>query len=98
MLTGSDDWSWRVRYSAIHGLVKVCRCCVGDQTKEGVRTVAWNALLKANSLEKDLRVLEALKVGQVSTILTYLYISDLERSHENGEFSFMETFVCYRLM
>ena len=55
-----------MRYSAIHALVKICRCCAGDPTKEGIRTVAWNALLKAHSLEKDLRVLEALKVGQVS--------------------------------
>ena len=67
--SGPNDWSWRVRYSAIQGLVKLCRCCAGDATKEGLRTVAWNTLLKAHSLEKDLRVLEALKVGQVSVQL-----------------------------
>ena len=55
-----------MRYSAIQGLVKVCRCSAGDQTKEGMRTVAWNTLIKAHSLERDPRVLEALKVGQVS--------------------------------
>ena len=36
-----------------------------DPTKEGLRNVAWNNLLKIHSLEKDTRVLEALKVGQV---------------------------------
>lgn len=68
-MTGSNDWSWRIRYSAMHGLVKICKCCVGDPTKEGIRTVAWNALLKARSVETDVRVLEALKVGQVSKML-----------------------------
>ncbi len=28
--------------------------------------MAWNALLKARSTERDLRVLEAMKVGEVS--------------------------------
>ncbi len=65
IVTGPNDWSWRVRYSAIQGLVKICRCCAADPIKEGLRTVAWNTLLKAHSMEKDTRVLEALKVGQV---------------------------------
>ena len=54
-----------MRYSAIQGLVKVCRCCAGDQTKDGLHTVAWNTLIRAHSIERDIRVLEALKVGQV---------------------------------
>ena len=62
---GSNDWSWRIRYAAIQGLVKICRCCTADSTKEGMRTVAWNSLLRAHSLERDSRVLESLKVGQV---------------------------------
>lgn len=62
---GPNDWSWRIRYGAIRALVRVCRCLEGDKVREGLRTAAWNCLLKANSKEKDGRVLEALKVGQV---------------------------------
>ena len=65
---GPNDWSWRIRYAAIQGLVKICRCCAGEATKEGMRTVAWNSLLRAHSLERDSRVFEALKVGQVCVI------------------------------
>ena len=65
MRAGPNDWSWRVRYAAMQGLVKLCRCCAGDSTKEGLRTVAWNTLVHVHSRERDLRVLEALKVGQV---------------------------------
>ena len=36
-----------------------------DKNREGIRTAAWNVLLRAHSMEKDDRVLEALKVGQV---------------------------------
>ena len=60
------------------GLVKLCRCCTSDQTKDGMRTVAWNTLIKAHSLERDTRVLEALKVGQVVyTILLVYYVWDI---------------------
>ncbi|RUS86816.1 hypothetical protein EGW08_005412 [Elysia chlorotica] len=62
---GPNDWSWRIRYGAIRALVRVCRCLEGDKVREGLRTAAWNSLLRANSREKDGRVLEALKVGQV---------------------------------
>ena len=58
-----------MRYSAIQGLVKLCRCCASDPNKDGLRTVAWNTLIKAHSMEKDMRVLEALKVGQVKHTL-----------------------------
>ena len=64
--SGPNDWSWRVRYAAIQGLVKICQCSINDSTKEGLRTVAWNTLVNVPSREKDSRVLEALKVGQVS--------------------------------
>ncbi|XP_064645198.1 uncharacterized protein LOC135498737 [Lineus longissimus] len=60
-----NDWSWRIRYTALQGLVKICRCCAGDKNKDGIRTVAWTALMRAQSVEVDDRVLEALKVGQV---------------------------------
>ncbi|CAH1789866.1 unnamed protein product [Owenia fusiformis] len=72
-----QDWSWRVRYTAIQGLVKICRCLAGDANREGLKTVAWNALLKAHSLEKDLRVLEALKVGQVEASIEKLLSQSL---------------------
>ncbi|KAK7503919.1 hypothetical protein BaRGS_00005042, partial [Batillaria attramentaria] len=64
---GPNDWSWRIRYGAIQSLVKVVRSLEGDKAREGLRSAAWNALLKAHSSEKDGRVLEALKVGQVHT-------------------------------
>ena len=62
---GSNDWSWRVRYAAISGLVKICHCNGNDVIKEGIRTTAWNSVIRVHSLERDSRVLEALKVGQV---------------------------------
>ncbi|ELT91335.1 hypothetical protein CAPTEDRAFT_201911 [Capitella teleta] len=76
LCAGPNDWSWRVRYAAIQGLVKICRCCVNDSTKEGLRTVAWNTLVNVPSKEKDSRVLEALKVGQVDA-----NIENLLREH-----------------
>ncbi|XP_074661362.1 transmembrane protein 232-like [Tubulanus polymorphus] len=62
---GPNDWSWKVRYTAIQGLVKICRCLTGDKSREGIHTVAWNTVLRAHVTEKDSRVLEGLKVGQV---------------------------------
>ncbi|KAJ8297545.1 hypothetical protein KUTeg_024076 [Tegillarca granosa] len=64
---GPNDWSWRIRFGAIQSLVKICRCLASDKNREGMRTAAWNVLLRAHSLERDERVLEALKVGQVHT-------------------------------
>ncbi|KAK3085879.1 hypothetical protein FSP39_009975 [Pinctada imbricata] len=64
---GANDWSWRIRFGSIQSLVKICRTLAEDKGREGMRTAAWNVLLRAHSLEKDDRVLEALKVGQVHT-------------------------------
>lgn len=64
---GPNDWSWRIRFGAVQSLVKICRCLENDKNREGLRTATWNTLLRAHSLEKDERVLEALKVGQVHT-------------------------------
>jgi len=64
-----DDWSWRVRYAAVIGLVKVCHGTSQDSLKDGLRTVAWNTLRKAGSVEKDVRVLKALKVLSVMAFL-----------------------------
>ncbi|XP_050415849.2 uncharacterized protein LOC126829773 [Patella vulgata] len=69
---GSKDWSWRLRYGAIQSLVKICRSLAKDVNREGIRNAAWTTLLKAHSLEKDHRVLEALKVGQVHTDMEQL--------------------------
>ncbi|XP_077996992.1 uncharacterized protein LOC144450269 [Glandiceps talaboti] len=66
---GSGDWSWRIRYTAVQGLVKLCRCVQGDKCREGLRTVAWNALMRCHTRERDDRVLEAFKVGQVEAEL-----------------------------
>ena len=60
-----DDWSWRVRYAAVVGLMKVCHGTAHDSLKDGLRAVAWNTLRKAGSVEKDVRVLKALKVLSV---------------------------------
>ena len=65
MSVGPNDWSWRIRYGAVQSLVKVCRVLRGDATREGLRHAAWTTLLRANRLEQDARVLEALKVGEV---------------------------------
>ncbi|XP_064599002.1 uncharacterized protein LOC135465646 isoform X2 [Liolophura sinensis] len=67
-----NDWSWRIRYGAIHSLVKICRCLTNDKAKEGLRNVAWATLIHAHSKEKDDRVLEALKVGEVHSTLESL--------------------------
>ena len=65
MPQGPNDWSWRIRFGAVQSMVKICRSLANDKNREGIRTAAWNILLRAHSLEKDDRVLEALKVGQV---------------------------------
>ncbi|XP_048772983.2 transmembrane protein 232-like isoform X2 [Ostrea edulis] len=69
---GPNDWSWRIRFGSIQSLVKICRCLSNDKNREGMRTAAWNILIRAHSMEKDDRVLEALKVGQVHTDLENL--------------------------
>ena len=45
--------------------MKICHCHGNDVIKEGIRTTAWNSVIRVHSLERDSRVLEALKVGQV---------------------------------
>lgn len=64
----SQDWSWRVRYSAIQGLVHVCGHLHGDKMADGLYNAAWRSLIEANAHERDERVLEALKVGQVGDL------------------------------
>ncbi|KAK6975714.1 transmembrane protein 232 [Biomphalaria glabrata] len=61
------DWSWRVRYQAIQALTNVSHILTKDPLREGMCTTVRSVLLKANAIEKDLRVLEAMKVGQIQT-------------------------------
>ena len=63
--------------------MKVVRSLEGDKAREGLRTAAWNTLLRAHTSEKDGRVLEALKVGQVgggvSVLVLSLFLSNICR-------------------
>lgn len=63
------DWSWRVRFAAVQGLVRICRQCSDDATKDGIRGVAWNQLMTHHSQERDVRVLEAWKLAQIESCL-----------------------------
>ncbi|CAH1252143.1 TMEM232 [Branchiostoma lanceolatum] len=75
------DWMWRVRYGAVQSLVKVGRCCQADKTKEGVRTAVWGMLVRVQSQEQDVRVMEAFKVGQVEAeVETSQHEENLPRS------------------
>lgn len=63
----ADDWTWRIRYSAVQSLVHICQCLRDDEVRSGLRQAAFASLLRAqNYFERDSRVLEALKVGQAS--------------------------------
>lgn len=61
------DWSWRVRFAAVQGLVRICRQRSDDATKDGIRGVAWNQLMRHHSQERDVRVLEAWKLAQIES-------------------------------
>ncbi|KAF6037490.1 TMEM232 [Bugula neritina] len=65
-LPPAQDWSWRVRYSAVQGLVQICSHLKGDKMADGLYNLAWRSLQEASAHEFDERVLEALKVGQVT--------------------------------
>ena len=52
----------------MQGLVRVCRHCGGDSTKDGIGGVAWVQLMRHHSLERDVRVLEAWKLAQVGLV------------------------------
>jgi hypothetical protein len=63
----SDDGenSWRIRYGAMKGLVRVCRHYSNDVTKDGVTNTAWSLLTQRQSTESESRVLEAIKIAKV---------------------------------
>ncbi|XP_031571517.1 transmembrane protein 232-like [Actinia tenebrosa] len=64
-VSANKDWSWRIRFAAVQGLVRVSRHSYGDSIKDGMCSTAWNLLMRHHSTEKDMRVLEALKLAQV---------------------------------
>ena len=64
-LVADDDWSWMIRYAAVQGLMRICRASIKDDLKMGMRNTAWQFVMKLRSIEKDDRVHEALKIGQV---------------------------------
>lgn len=74
LFTGKEhrDWSWRVRFAAVQGLVRICRHCSGDNTRDGMCGVAWNQLMRHHSLERDVRVLEAWKLAQVRLVFRHV--------------------------
>jgi len=52
----------------MQGLARVSRHGSGDSTKDGMRGVAWNLLMRHHSEERDMRVLEALKLAKVCSV------------------------------
>lgn len=62
---GGDDWGWRVRFFVFLNLSKIHTSLTNGGAALGIRTVIWKMLEKARLLERDLQVLEALKVVQV---------------------------------
>ncbi len=76
-----------MRYSALHGLVRVCRGSSGDQTRDAYRACAWGALLQARAAEPDLRVLEALRVGEVRTAHRHghVYVSKKKKQQNKNK-------------
>ena len=54
-----------MRFAAFLSLYKIHACLSRDQALLGIRTVIWKILERAEQLERDVRVLEALKVAQV---------------------------------
>ena len=65
MNKSEEDWAWRLRYSALKGLVRICKALKGDMENEELRKVCWSSLVVCQESETNLDVLEAVKVGQV---------------------------------
>ena len=61
------DISWKVRYFALKGLIQICKHFKNDPENEDFRRTCWTSLVVCYESELDPRVLEAFKVGQVST-------------------------------
>ena len=67
-----DDWSWKVRYSSLKALVRICK--VLDKDHEELKQMCWSCLVVLEADETDRRVLEAIKVGQVRFSLALLIL------------------------
>jgi hypothetical protein len=65
MNKSEEDWAWRLRYTALKGLVRICNALRGDMENEELRKVCWSSLVVCQESETNLDVLEAVKVGQV---------------------------------
>ena len=65
MNKSEEDWGWRLRYTALKGLVRICKALKGDMENEELRKICWNSLVVCQECETNIDVLEAVKVGQV---------------------------------
>ena len=59
------DWSWKVRYTAIKALVKICKIFNNNDFEE-LRKICWSFLIIFEESETNQNVLEAIRVGQVN--------------------------------
>ena len=58
--------AWRVRFVAARGLSLVSRVCKSQTAKDGFSSVACERLEEVRDRERDSRVLEGLRGGQVT--------------------------------
>ncbi len=65
MTKSDEDWAWRIRYSAVKGLVRICKSLKGDNENVEIRKICWSSLVVCQETELNTDVLEAVKVGQV---------------------------------
>lgn len=61
-----DPTAWKVRFAAARGLSLVNCICKSQTAKDGFSTVACEKLEELRDKERDRRVLDGLRVGQVS--------------------------------
>jgi hypothetical protein len=69
MSKSDEDWGWRIRYSAVKSLVRICKALKGDIENEEIRKICWSSLVVCQESEINNDVLEAVKVGQVKKII-----------------------------
>lgn len=64
--SNQEDNSWKIRYAAIKALVSVCKA-LDDKNNEEFRQTCWTSLIVCKENETNYNVLEAIKVGQISS-------------------------------
>nr|CAB3267078.1 transmembrane protein 232-like [Phallusia mammillata] len=66
------EWTWKVRYGAVSGLIKLIHSLHGNKERDGMRSAAWSLVtaLQECAVTED-RVLEAIRVGQVETLQSW---------------------------